>query len=262
VIEVEQLSPTVRLLRLENRGMPHDDRKLFFIPGQFVIAGDIGFGEAPFSMLSSPYQKKFIELAVRKAGIVTGHLFSLQKGDTVTLRGPYGNGFPIDFMKDRDIVMASGGCGIPPIISLAEYIIENRKRFGNIFLLYGAKTPDELLMKDRLERLQRHDVSILTTIDEPFPGWNGHVGFVTDLIEKITINEANSVAVVCGPGPMFKAFEKTVKPFGISDRRIFISMERKMQCGVGKCQHCTTGSKYVCTDGPVFTYDQIRNNWD
>ncbi len=240
---IEEQSPTVKLFRLEPG--------FAFTPGQFVLAGQIGYGEAPFGPLSSQNENKYIEIAVRKAGVVTNYLHSLKKGDTITLRGPYGNGFPLDFMKGKDIVCATGGCGIPPIASLIEHIIANREKFGRVYLLYGAKSQEEILLKDRFERWESGGIKVMTI-----------AGFVTDLIKEIEIDEANAVAVMCGPGPMMDALEKVLRPLGISDRRIFVSMERKMQCGVGKCQHCTTGGKYVCMDGPVFYYDQIEKNHD
>lgn len=253
ITKIIEQSPTVKIFRLERdkKDFELNEKGLVFIPGQFVLVGQIGYGEAPFGPLSSPYEKRYMEIAVRKAGTVTNYLHSLKEGDTVSLRGPYGNGFPLDFMEGKDIVAATGGCGIPPIASLIEYIVENRDKFGRIYLLYGARSPEEILLKDKLEEWKKENIKVLTV-----------VGFVTDLIKEIEIDEINAVAAMCGPGPMADALEKVLRPLGISDRRIFVSMERKMQCGVGKCQHCTTGAKYVCLDGPVFNYDEIDKNHD
>ncbi len=244
ITKIKEQSPTVKLFRLEPG--------FSFNPGQFVLVGQIGYGEAPFGPSSPPCENKYIEIVVRNAGgLVTNFLHSLNEGDKITLRGPYGNGFPLDFMEGKDVVMATGGCGIPPIAALIERIIKNREKFKNVYLLYGAKSQEEILLKDRFERWESGGIKIMTI-----------AGFVTDLIKEIKIDETNAVAVMCGPGPMMDALEKILRPLGISDRRIFVSMERKMQCGVGKCQHCTTGEKYVCMDGPVFNYDQIDKNWD
>ncbi len=263
ITKIEKLSPTVKLFRLVPAGgFKKNENGLIFKPGQFVLVGNIGYGEAPFGPLSSPYEDKYIEIAVRETGIVTNYLHSLKEGAEITSRGPYGNGFPLDFMEGKDIVCATGGCGIPPIAALVEYIIANREKFGKVYLLYGAKNPEELLMRDKIEKWEKEGVKSVLTIDKPAPGWGGHVGFVTDLVKELEINEANAVATMCGPGPMTGALEKVLRPLGIPDRRIFVSMERKMQCGVGKCQHCTTGSKYVCLDGPVFNYDEIDMNVD
>jgi NAD(P)H-flavin reductase len=265
ITKIEEQSPTVKLFRLspiEKTSFEKNEDGLIFNPGQFLLIGQIGYGESPFGALSSPCQTKYMEIAVRKAGTVTSYLHSLKQGDEITLRGPYGNGFPLDFIKGKDVVLATGGCGIPPIAALVEYIIENKEDFGRIYLLYGAKSPDEILMKSKIKEWKDAGINIIITIDKPAPGWKGPVGFVTDLIKNIKIDEANAVATMCGPGPMMNAMEKIFKPLGISDRRIFVSMERKMQCGVGKCQHCTTGDKYVCQDGPVFYYDQVDKNRD
>lgn len=254
IAKIKEQSPTVKLFRLAPG--------LSFIPGQFVLVGQIGYGEAPFGPLSPPDGKNYIEIAVRKTGTVTNYLHSLKEGDKITLRGPYGNGFPLDFMEGKDVVMATGGCGIPPIAALIERIIKNREKFGRIYLLYGARSPEEILLKDKLEEWKKKNIKIIVTIDKPAEGWKGPVGFVTDLVKEIEIDKTNAVAIMCGPGPMMDALEKILRPLGISDRRIFVSMERKMQCGVGKCQHCTTGDKYVCMDGPVFNYDEVDKNHD
>ncbi len=265
ITKIEEQSPTVKVFRLEKIDggeFEKNEDGLVFNPGQFVMVGQIGYGESPLGPLSSPYEDKYIEIAARKTGTVTTYLHSLKEGDEITLRGPLGNGFPLDFMKGKDIVCATGGSGIPPIAALVEYIIENKKKFGKIYVLYGAKNPEELLMKERMKDWEKEGIKIILTIDKPDKNWKGQVGFVTDLVKEIDIDEINAVATMCGPGPMIGALEKVLRPLGISDRRIFVSMERKMQCGVGKCQHCTTGKKYVCLDGPVFNYDEIENNKD
>jgi NAD(P)H-flavin reductase len=255
ITKIEEQSPTVKLFRLEPG--------FAFNPGQFVLVGKIGYGEVPLGPLSSPYKKNYIEIAVRNTGgVVTTYLHSLKKGDNIELRGPFGNGFPLDFMEGKDAVLITGGCGIPPIASLIEYVIKNRGKFGNVYLIYGAKSPEELLLRERMKEWEKSEIKVITTINKSADGWTGHVGFVSDMIKEIKINEANAVAAMCGPGPMMDALEKILRPLGISDRRIFVNMERKMQCGVGKCQHCTTGPKYVCMDGPVFNFDEIGKNWD
>jgi len=270
IIKIKKLSHDVKLFRLATpklitkpafATLRRGDGGLAFIPGQFVLAGIFGYGEAPFGPSSSPYKDSHIDIIVRKAGTVTTALHGLKEGSEIFLRGPYGNGFPIDFMKKKDVVMVTGGCGIPPIAALTEYIIKNRDKFGNVYLIYGAKKPDDLLLKDKLKEWEK-DIKVMLTIDEPCEEWKRCVGWVSDLVSDVKIDHKNAVCAMCGPGPMMKAIEKVVRPLGISDRRIFVNMERKMQCGVGKCQHCTTGDKYVCKDGPVFNFDEIDKNWD
>ncbi|MCF7836038.1 MAG: FAD/NAD(P)-binding protein [Candidatus Marinimicrobia bacterium] len=264
IIDIKELSKEVRLFRLKRLkgNFKTGENGLVFTPGQFILAGIWGYGEAPFGAASSPYEKKFVDIVVRNTGgNVTSALHKAKKGDKVTFRGFYGNGFPLDFFEGKDLVMATGGCGIPPIASLIEYVIENRNKFGNVYLLYGSKTPNDILMKHEIKEWEKK-IKVVLTIDNMCEGWDGHVGFVTDIIPEIDIDPNQAVATMCGPGPMMDALEKVLRPLGISDRRIFASMERKMQCGVGKCQHCTLGDKYVCMDGPVFNFDQIDKSWD
>ncbi len=263
IVKTQDLSETVKLFRLKKeKGLfDKNGQGLAFVPGQFILVSHFGYGEAPFGVSSSPYEDSYFEIAVRKAGTLTNAMHNLKKGDEIFLRGPYGNGFPLDFIAGKDMVMATGGCGIPPIASLIEYIIANRDKFNNVYLIYGARTPDDLLMKNKLKEWSK-SIKVLLTVDEPTKDWEGHVGLVTELISEIKIDPKNAVASMCGPGPMMDALGKVLHPLGISDRRIFVSMERKMQCGVGKCQHCLTGDKYVCQDGPVFYFDEIDKNWD
>lgn len=246
--KIKRLSSDVKLLRIK--------KGLAFSPGQFVLVGNWGWGEAPFGIFSSPLKKNFFEIIVRKVGNVTEMLHSLEEKDEVTVRGPFGKGFPLEFFEGKDIVMISGGCGIPPVASLIEYLINYPEKFGRLYLLYGAATPRDILIRDKIKSWGRK-VKILLTIDKPVVGWRGYVGLVPEIIKEIQINASDAVAAVCGPGPMMTAVKKILRPLGISERRIFISEERKMQCGIGKCQHCTCGDKYVCLDGPVFHYDEL-----
>jgi len=263
IIKAEKMSSNVILLRMEKTSgkFPLNKNGLVFDPGQFVLAGIWGFGEAPFGLASSPYNQDFVEIGVRRVGNLTAALNNLKEGQDLTLRGPYGNGYPVDFFAGKDVVMITGGCGIPPIAALIEYIVAQREKFGRVYLLYGALTPSDLLFRNRYETWKKH-IEVLLTVDKPSKGWEGCVGLVSELTEDIKINPKNTVVAMCGPGPMTRALENVLRPLGITDRSIFVSEERKMSCGIGKCQHCTTGDKYVCTDGPVFYYDQVQGNWD
>ena len=263
ITKVEKQSSNVKLFRLEKDEGNFLKNKdgLIFTPGQFVLVSYFGYGEAPFGAASSPYKSSYIDLVIRRAGALTKALHQLKQGDELFMRGSYGNGFPLKFIEGKDMVLVTGGCGIPPIASLVEYIIANRDKFGRIYLIYGARTPADLLMKNRFKEWQKK-IKVLLTVDQPTKDWSGHVGMVTKMIDEIEIDVKNAVASMCGPGPMMDALERILRPLGISDRRIFVNMERKMQCGIGKCQHCVTGDKYVCQDGPVFYFDQIDKNWD
>jgi len=263
VVKVEEHSHNVKLFRLqrEKGRFSVNDQGIVMVPGQFVLISHFGYGEAPFGIASSPFETRYIDIVVRRAGCLTKALHQLKSGDQIFMRGPYGNGFPVDFIKNKDIVIVTGGCGIPPIAALIEYIIESRERFGRTYLVYGARTPSDLLMKDKLKKWDK-DIKVLLTVDEPDKDWKGYVGMVSKIVRKIKINPLDAVSAMCGPGPMMDALEGILRPLGISDRRIFVNMERKMQCGIGKCQHCTVGEKYVCQDGPVFNFDQIDKSWD
>lgn len=263
IIKIEEYSKDVKLFRFKREAgdFPKNKDNLCFNPGQFVLVSLFGYGEAPFGAASSPLNNQYIDVVIRKAGNLTEALHRLEENGTAFMRGPYGNGFPLDFIEGKDMVMVTGGCGIPPIASLVEYIAANRNKFNNVYLIYGARTPDDILMRDKLKEWESK-IKVMLTVDKPDKDWQGHVGMVSELIDDIKINPKDAVAAMCGPGPMMDALEKILRPLGISDRRIFVSMERKMQCGIGKCQHCTTGDKYVCQDGPVFYFDQIDKNND
>lgn len=263
IIKIDKLSDNVNLFRLrkENEWFLKNDDDLIFIPGQFVLVSNFGYGEAPFGIASSPANGSYLDVVIRNVGELTNSLHNLKVGDEIFVRGPYGNGFPLKFMKGNDVIMVTGGCGLPPIASLIEYIIKNRNNFRRVYLIYGARTPNDLLMKSKLEEWKK-SIEILLTVDQPDEKWKGYVGMVSDLIDDIKVDAVNTVAAMCGPGPMMNALEKILRPLGVSDRRIFVSMERKMHCGVGKCQHCAVGDKYVCTDGPVFNFDEIDKSWD
>lgn len=261
IIEIKELSSNVKLFRLKPSKSLPKNKNLAFIPGQFVLVGIWGWGEAPFGICSSPYENRYFEVAIRKVGNLTAKLHQLEKGDIVSWRGPYGNGYPLEFFEGKDLVMVTGGCGIPPIAALIEYVLKNREKFLNVYLLYGAATPKDLLFKEKYA-VWGKGIKIILTVDKPDEDWVGHVGLVSNLISEIKVNPQNTAVAMCGPGPMAKAIENILRPLGISDRRIYISEERKMQCGLGKCQHCVTGEKYVCLDGPVFNFDELDKNWD
>lgn len=234
---------------------------LSFVPGQFVMAGLWGFGEAPLGLCSSPFNQNKFSLCFREAGNLTQALGYLKVGDKITVRGPFGNGFPLDKMRGKDIILTAGGTGIIPLASLVEYILTKRKNFGQVHLLYGARTPDDLLFKDRYRRWEK-SIELCLTVDEPTPYWHGSLGLVSDLCHKIEVEPENTLVIMCGPGPMYKVMNETLVPLGVLEKNIYVSLERRMRCGIGKCQHCTAGDEYVCLNGPVFRYDKIKNNFD
>jgi len=230
-----------------------------FMPGQFVQVSVFGVGEAPISICSSPFNKKFLEISVRCVGNVTDALCESKKGDLIGIRGPYGNGYPINKLMYNDIVMVAGGIGFPPIKSAIEYVLDMRNDFGKIWLLYGTKDPSDIVFKKELEKWKNEkDFEILITVDNATAEWKGNVGVVTTLFDKIQIVNKNTVGFMCGPLIMMKFVTQKFQELGFDDNQIYLSMERLMQCGFGKCGHCNIGKKYVCTDGPVFKYNELK----
>jgi len=226
--------------------------------GQFVQVSVLGAGEAPISICSSPTDAGCFELCVRNAGTVTGAVHKLTKGDELGIRGPYGNYFPIEEVQGQDLVFIGGGIGLAPLRSAIKYVLDKRNSYGEMFILYGARTKEDIVFADELDRWGRQkNVRVFTTIDRPQKGWSGNVGVVTTLLDKIR-HAFKYKAFVCGPPIMIHFTIKELLDIGWAEEDIITTLERYMKCGVGKCGHCYIGGKYVCTDGPVFSYAQIN----
>ena len=240
---------------------PHrDDRAKFdFYPGQFAMFSIPGIGEAPLSMCSPPGNRDSLEISVRDVGNVTHALTNLKQGDMIGVRGPYGNGYPVSDLKGKDLVLVAGGIGFPPLASVVEHVIANRAEYGKLWVLYGVKELDDMIYGERMKRWAKaKDVEVLVTVETPCNKWNGCVGVVTKLFDKLDIDPRRTVGLSCGPPIMLKFVTLGLQKLGIKDEDIHISLERMMQCGIGKCGHCNIGGKYVCTDGPVFSYSVVR----
>ena len=225
-------------------------------PGQFVMLSVIGTGEAPFSISSSPTRPGIIELCVRRIGQVTDALFKLAPNTMVGIRGPYGNGFPIERLEGNNLLLVAGGLGMAPLRSLLWYALDNRSKFKDVILMYGARNPDDMLFKyELLNLIDRADVKCLLTVDKDESGiWKAHTGVVTKLFEYVELDPAQTYTAICGPEVMFKFVLEKLLQRDFARDRILMSLERNMQCGVGKCGHCMVGYKYTCLDGPIFTY--------
>ena len=229
-------------------------------PGQFVEVSIFGLGEAPVSISSSPSKQGFIELCVRKTGEVTEALHEMQCGDIVGLRGPFGRGFPFEDMKGHDILLVAGGLGVAPLRALINNIHDERSEFGKVTIIYGAKTPEELMFREQFEMWRhRNDFDLYLTVDNPSEGWDGEVGVVTKPFERIEIDADNTFGALCGPPVMYPFVINEMRKKGISYDHIYVSFERHMKCGMGKCGHCQIGHQYVCIDGPVFNYWEATN---
>jgi len=229
-----------------------------FLPGQFMQVGFAGWGECPISICSSPSDSaKFFELAIRDVGQLTRKLNGLAKGDEVLARGPFGNGFDVDRFANKDLLIIGGGCGFVPLRPLIQDILVGRIISRSSRIFYGCQNEDTLLFKSQYGSWAKH-AKLDVILDKPSARWQGAKGLVTDLIKKADL-AADAAVVMVGPPVMYKFAIKELLKKGIKPESIFLSLERKMYCGYGVCQHCAIGPYYVCKDGPVFTYEQLRN---
>lgn len=230
-------------------------------PGQFVEVSIFGKGEAPISIASPPTRPDTLELCVRRTGAVTGALFEMGKGSTFHIRGPYGRGFPLAKLRGRKLLLIAGGLGLAPLRSLLLYALDRRDDFDDIILMYGTNNPDNVLFKYELVGFfDRNDIQYFYSVDRDDEGiWKQYVGVVTGLFDRASLTPADTVAVMCGPSIMYRFVLQKLLGLGFKKDQIYMSLERMMKCGVGKCGHCTLGSKYCCIDGPVFPFTEIEN---
>lgn len=228
-----------------------------FQPGQFAMLSVLGAGEAPFCISSTPSRPGLLEFCIRRAGTVTNALFRLEENSLIGLRGPYGNGFPVEAMKGRDILIVEGGMGVAPLRSVLLYCLDNRDQFGRVAVLYGSKRPGEMIFRDEYFALkQRKDLECHLAVDADDTGkWTEIIGVVTKLFPLLKkVDPQNTYALVCGPPVMYKFVIRELIKLNIPKNQILMTLERRMKCGVGKCGHCAIDYIYTCLDGPVFTY--------
>jgi len=259
-------------------------KELGHMPGQFAEVSVPGIGEAPFSISSSPTQRGVFQMCIRRTGNVTNHLHKLNPGDKVGIRGPFGTHFPVDtVMKDKDILFIAGGIGLVPLRSAINYVLDNRQDYGDVNILFGCKSPVERLFVKELEAWRkRDDVSFHETVDEADESWKGRTGVITtlmqarafdpkstlqvskevseELLPALQLNKpSGTIALGCGPPVMYKFVLLELRELGVPAENIYVSLERRMKCGVGKCGHCQINQYYVCQDGPVFKYSDVVN---
>lgn len=240
-----------------------DGRALGHQPGQFVEVSLFGIGEAPISICSSPTDSEGFELCVRASGSVTNALHRLEAGSQVGIRGPFGRGYPMSEMEGSDVLVVAGGIGLAPLRSVIRYVLANREKYGRLIILYGAKHPSELLFTEELRDWeQREDAELHLTVDRPDEAWKGHVGVITTLFPRLTLQAAQTFAVVTGPPIMYRFVLLELLGKGIPLDQILFSLERRMKCGIGKCGHCQINGKYCCQDGPVFTFPELKVLWE
>jgi NAD(P)H-flavin reductase len=232
---------------------------LSYFPGQFMELSVFGVGECPISITSTPTRPESLEFAVREVGTVSRGLHNLDVGDYIGLRGPFGNGFPIETMKGKDIFFIAGGIGLAPLRSVINYMLDKREEFGTIDIVYGARTPELLCFSGEFETWQKAPKTNLhLTVDAEAPGWEGNVGLVPALVKELALSPGNRIAIACGPPIMIKFTLVNLSEMGYPDENIITTLELKMKCGVGKCGRCNIGSKYVCMDGPVFRLSELK----
>lgn len=260
VIDVITETPTIKTIRLKPK------EKITFETGQFIELTIPGVGEAPFTPSSRPSVKDTMEVTVMKVGKVTAKIHELKKGDIVGLRGPFGKGYPLTTFKSREILVVGGGCGFAPLRSLMYEFFDRSGEFKKLFFRGGCKMPKELLYREEIkEWAKRKDLNLKLTVDTADEQWKGHVGLVTTILDNIDMDYKNGIAVVCGPPIMMKFVTLKLLDLDFLEDNIYLSMEKNMSCGIGKCGHCRIGTYYACKDGPVFQYAKIKsfpNIWD
>lgn len=236
-------------------------KSLGHAPGQFVEVSLPGIGEAPISVSSAPNENGSFDLVVRKVGRLTEFMHDLPDNSRIGIRGPFGTSFPVtDELQGKDVAFVCGGIGLVPVRSAIDYVLQNRDDYGKISILYGTKTPADRLFTDQLDKWSADpDIDFHETVDRADPEWRGNVGVITTLIPKLDLDPANTKVIVCGPPVMYKFVLIELAERNISEENTYVSLERRMKCGVGKCGHCQINGYYTCLEGPVFKYSDISD---
>lgn len=257
VEDIRQETPDVKTLRV----VAVDGGELFdYEPGQCAMVSLFPVGEALFSITSTPTRKGFLEFSIKNTGMLTRALHEIEPGTLIGVRGPYGKGFPCDFMKGKDLLFIGGGIALAPLRSLINYCLDNRGDYGKIQIIYGARSADDLVQ--RLELLENwpkiRDTQVYLTVDVGSSDWKGNVGFVPAFLEQLNPNPEGKVTITCGPPVMIKFVLQSLAEMNYKPENIITTLEMKMKCGIGKCGRCNIGHKYVCKDGPVFSLAQLQ----
>ena len=257
ITAIQTETPDVKTFRI----VTADERIKPFahMPGQCAMLSVPGVGEAMFSITSSPANDDGLDFSIKRCGTLTDHLHAMEVGDQVTIRGPYGNAFPVDtVLKGQDLLIIAGGIGLAPVGSVVRYVFDNRAQYGSMDIVYGSRSMDDLVFLKEIEETWRAqpNTKVHLTIDKEQNGWNGHVGFVPAYLKELNFS-TNKTALVCGPPIMIKFTLDALLGMGFKKEQIFTTLELRMKCGIGKCGRCNIGSKYVCKDGPVFRCDEL-----
>ena len=256
VTDIRIDTPDVKTFRV----VTPDGKKAFdHMPGQCAMLSIPGVGEAMFSITSSPTNTEFMEFSIKKCGCLTSWLHQMEVGQQITIRGPYGNHFPVETdLKGKDLLFIAGGIGLAPLRSVINYVRDKRENYGSIQIIYGSRSKDDLVDYKEIidEWMKDTGIEVNLTIDREQEGWDGHVGFVPTYLKEIGF-DTDKVALVCGPPIMIKFVLAGLQEMGFTKEQVYTTLELRMKCGVGKCGRCNIGSKYVCKDGPVFRMDEI-----
>jgi NAD(P)H-flavin reductase len=230
-----------------------------FKAGQFNMVYLFGVGEVAISIVSDPDEPEMLDHTIRAVGRTTKAIADLQPGEILGIRGPFGEGWPLEEAKGRNVVIVTGGLGCAPVVGAIEYIFRRRAQYGSVKILHGVKTPHDLLYRERFDAWRRHpDTEVLLTSDQPDKTWRYHVGVVTELFEQVSIDSGKSTVLMCGPEIMMRLGVPILIRRGIPERAIYVSLERHMECGIGLCGHCQMGPYFLCKDGPVMRYDRVE----
>lgn len=256
VTDIRIDTPDVKTFRV----LTPDGKKAFeHIPGQCAMLSIPGVGEGMFSITSSPTNQEYMEFSIKKCGCLTSWLHQMDVGQQITIRGPYGNGFPVESaFKGQDLLFIAGGIGLAPLRSVINYVRDNRANYGKVDIVYGSRSKEDLVdYQEILDEWCRDDgIEVHLTIDNPQDNWDGHVGFVPNYVKELGF-DTNKTAIICGPPIMIKFTLAGLQELGFNKTQVYTTMELKMKCGIGKCGRCNIGAKYVCKDGPVFRCDQL-----
>ncbi|NLB88809.1 MAG: hydrogenase [Syntrophomonadaceae bacterium] len=257
VIDIVDETPDVKTFYVKSPdgGVPFD-----VMPGQLAMVSLVPVGEGMFSV-SWQEENDHLQFAIKNVGLMTNELHRIEVGQKLGVRGPYGNGFPVEECKGKNMLFIGGGIGLAPLRSFIKYCFKHREDYGKITIIYGSRSYADLCFKDELFELwpKEKDTEVYITIDNPEEGWDGHVGFVPAYLEELNISPENTIAVTCGPPIMIKFVLQALEKMGYSDDQVITTLEMRMKCGIGKCGRCNIGSEYICLDGPVFTLAELRN---
>ncbi len=256
VASVRADTPDVKTFRILT---PEGKKPFEHLPGQCAMLSVPGVGEAMFSITSSPTEKGYMEFSIKKCGCLTSWLHTIEPGQQITVRGPYGNSFPVEgALKGKNLLFIAGGIGLAPLRSVINYCRAYRENYGKIDIVYGSRSKEDLVFYEEIvgEWQKEEGINVHLTIDRAQEGWEGHVGFVPDFVREIS-PDTDRTALVCGPPIMIKFTLAALKELGFTEEQVYTTMELRMKCGIGKCGRCNIGSKYVCKDGPVFRFDEL-----